>query len=259
MQTIAITGAAGRIGSTLRPLLARDDRELVLIDESPIDDLTSSERFAFAEVTNERAMVEALAGADMLVHLAGIPSETNWSDLAETNIHGTQVALEAARHAQLRRILLASSIHAVGMAPLADVVGTRTLLPRPDGYYGMTKAAVEALGSLYADRYDLSIVSARICAFGDHPIDANGRVHWFSPADMARLVEAAAALNRPGHHIVWGISADGAELFGIDDDQGIGFVPRDRLDEPLGEDEVPWNAPIGGIATADDRLPGMPW
>lgn len=227
-RIIAITGATGRIGTAIRPLLAAPGRILRLIDVSKPDDLDAEhEEFAGVSVEDDQSMHRALDGADALVHLAGFPSERPWRDILETNIHGTYVALEAARNAGIRNVLLASSIHAVGASTLADAVEAVEPNPRPDTFYGVSKVAMEALGSVFAARCAMSIVSARICHFADEPGSGRDRQLWVSPADIARLIEATLSLTEPGHHIVWAVSRNGARWLRPEAGEAIGYVAED--------------------------------
>ena len=82
-ETWAITGAAGRIGSTLRQGLLSHVAALVLIDVQPIDDLRPGEREVQADLAQPLALRDALAGVDGVIHLAAIPDEADFHDLAE--------------------------------------------------------------------------------------------------------------------------------------------------------------------------------
>jgi uronate dehydrogenase len=233
-ECILITGAAGKIGGLIRPLLRQPGRVLRLLDIAGVSDLHSDEEFVQASVTDLEAMTEACRGADLVVHLAGHPSERPWEQILETNIHGGYVVLEAAHRAGVRRLLLGSSVHAVGYVRAADAASEPVLLPRPDTFYGVSKVALEALGSLYADRFGLSVVSARICT-ARADIDTGGRTlsTWVSPGDMARLVEAALANDPPGHHIVWGVSDNTRSWFSLEAGKAIGFHPLDDADRHI--------------------------
>ena len=59
-------------------------------------------------------------GASAVVHLAGIAGESTWPAISHANIEGTYCALEAARRAGVRRVVLASSNHATGYTPRPD-------------------------------------------------------------------------------------------------------------------------------------------
>lgn len=243
MTVVAITGAAGRIGTAMRPLLARADRTVRLIDVAePPGVLAEREEFVRASIGDEKAMRAALRGAAALVHLAGLASEHPWSQMLETNIHGTYVALESARAAGVRSVFLASSIHAVGTLTLAQAARSVEPSPAPDTLYGVSKAAMEALGHVFGHRYGMCVVSARICHFGDDPGTALSRVIWLSAADLARLIEATLGLGEPGHRVVWGVSRNGAPWLRPEAGAAIGFVAEDECDVP----DVAENERLGG-------------
>ena len=72
-QTVVITGASGRIGRTVVPLLRRPGRMLRLVDTSPID-FEAGDDLSWHDVSIEDAggMEAVLHGASGLVHLAGL-------------------------------------------------------------------------------------------------------------------------------------------------------------------------------------------
>jgi len=241
MPTLLITGASGRIGTALRPRLLAAGHDLVLLDERPPEPpVTDGERFVPGSVNDRAALEAALPNVDTIVHLAGIPAEDDWDALIAANVTGTKNVLEAAAAAGVLRVVQASSIHAVGRVPedpdaVGSVPGDR--LPRPDNYYGVTKAAMELLGSLFADRFDMSIVSARIGAFGERPSSRRALRMWTSPDDLARLVEATVALTEPGHHSVWAVSRNTDSPADLSAGERIGFRPQDDAATVLDPDE----------------------
>jgi nucleoside-diphosphate-sugar epimerase len=100
-------------------------------------------------------------GQDTVVHLAADPRHTApWASLLPNNIIGTYNVLQAAQEAGCRRVILASSLHAVlGYGP--EVVVRGDMPPRPADLYGASKAWAEALGHVYAQR-GLSVLCVRI-------------------------------------------------------------------------------------------------
>ena len=124
MPVIVITGAAGLVGSMLRPRLARPGRTLRVLDVAPLTAGPGEEAIQ-ASVTDLDAMTAACRGADAVIHLAGIPGEASWPRIMETNINGGYGAFEAARRAGTPRVIFASSNHAVGFTP-------RSAFPVPD-------------------------------------------------------------------------------------------------------------------------------
>jgi uronate dehydrogenase len=86
---------------------------------------------------------------------------------------------------------------------------------------------MELLGSLFADRFGMSIVSARIGAFGERPASRRALRMWTSADDMARLVLATAGLHEPGHHVAWAVSQNTGGPADLSAGERIGFVPAD--------------------------------
>ncbi|RIX28311.1 NAD-dependent epimerase/dehydratase family protein [Amnibacterium setariae] len=224
MAEILITGAAGSIGTATTPLLRAAGHRLRLLDVQRPSAATDADDVRIASAVDDDAMRAAAAGTDLVVHLASFASERPWRDIVDVNVESTRVALDAARDAGAA-ILLASSVHAAGFVP-SDEAGPGMPRTRPDTYYGFSKVVAEALGDLYADRFGMRIVSARIMTFGDRPHTARSRSTWLSPGDFARLVEAAIAVP-PGNHVVWGVSANARRTVDLEPGRAIGYEPQD--------------------------------
>jgi uronate dehydrogenase len=236
-QRVLLTGAAGRIGTMMRTRLARPDRMLRLLDVAPVPAAADGERVEVvtASVTDLDAMRTASKDVDVVIHLGGISVEAPWPDILEINIHGTYAVLEAARTAGVPRVILASSNHAVGFQPLDGDPVPDHLFPRPDTYYGVSKVTMEALGSLYHDRYGLDVIAIRIGSCFDRPIDTRMLSIWLSPDDAARLFEAAISVPSPGFRLVWGASANTRGIFSLDEARALGYEPRDDAEVFAGE------------------------
>lgn len=247
MATILITGAAGSIGTAVTPLLRERGHRLRLLDLVRPDAATEEDDVRIGSATDDAAMHEAAAGTDLVVHLASFASERSWRDIVDVNVESTRVALDAARDAGAA-LLLASSVHAAGFVP-SDQAAPGMPAPRPDTYYGFSKVVAETLGDLYADRYGMRIVSARIMSFMDRPHTARSRSTWLSSADFARLVEAA--LTAPvGNAVVWGVSANSRRTVDLEPGRAIGYEPQDDA-----EAYVDALAAELGLASPDDIPP----
>jgi len=232
MRRVLITGGAGRVGQALRERLAGDyTLRLFDVAEPPPDG--PGVEVVLGDVVDRHAVTAACEGVDAIVHLAGIPTEAEWADLLRVNVEGSRAVLDAACAAGVPRVILASSIHAAGFrsrtaAPLpAETAG------RPDTYYGWTKAAMESLGSLYADRFGLRVFALRIGAFGPRPRSAADVPVWLSPDDGARLVRACLETPVDGFHVLWGVSANSTGWLAADD--VVGYVPVDDSAAVAGE------------------------
>jgi uronate dehydrogenase len=260
--TIALTGGAGMLATLLRPYMAEAGYTVRLVDLAAAPDPRHNESVHVGSVTDPDFMADALKGATAVIHLGGLHREKTWAELVSTNITGTQVTLEAARQNGVERVLLASSTHAVGFHPTEAAAQDSVLIPRPDTYYGVSKAAVEALGSLYADKYGMKVVSARIGTGGERPGNLRTLGSWLSPADSFRLVEATLNnLGAPGHHVVWAVSANTRGWANLDAGKRIGFEPQDDAEafaagvDTTARDE--WADLLGGAWAGDGHRVGV--
>lgn len=257
MAKLLITGAAGRIGTAIVPLLRERGHSLRLLDVRDPRAATDDDTVRIASATDLTAMTDAATGMDLVLHLAGYPGERTWRDIIDVNVESTRVALDAAHAAGVPVTVLASSVHATGFTP-SDAAGDRVPTPRPDTYYGVSKVVGEALGSLYADRFGMAVVSARIMNFDDRPRSIRSLRIWVSPADLTRLV--VAALHAPsGHHIVWGVSANSRGVVDLAAGRSIGYEPKDDAEafadvvaREAGLPDATHLPPAGGVPIGGD-------
>jgi uronate dehydrogenase len=226
-ETVLITGAAGLIGTMLRPRLAQPGRLLRLLDVAAVEPGSGEEAIS-ESITDLTAMTQACHGASAVIHLAGISREAPWEQIAEANIHGTYVVLEAARRAGVPRVVYASSNHAVGFTPRAAFPVADYAFPVPDTYYGVSKAAGEALGSLYHSRYGLDVICLRILTCMERPRDIRALSTWLSPDDAGRLFAACLSVPSPGFRVVYGVSRNSrGGWVSLAEARAIGFEPQD--------------------------------
>src|SRR5688572_17146938 len=166
MRKILMTGASGGIGTRLRTLLKPIYPDLVLSDLKAPEDLRADERFIAADLSNFGEVEAALAGVDGIVHLGGYSVEGPWETILQSNIIGTYNLFEAARRQGVKRVIFASSNHAVGFYPRHQKIGV-DVVPLPDTRYGVSKLFGEGVGSLYAYKHGIGVLSIRIGNFGD--------------------------------------------------------------------------------------------
>jgi NADP-dependent aldehyde dehydrogenase len=221
----------------LRSRLATPGRTLRLLDVVPVAQPLPQEEVVTASITDPTAMADACRDVDAVVHLAGLPSERPWDGIVATNITGTHTVLDASRRCGVGRVVLASSNHAVGFTPRPESAPTNptssgaTLAantgPRPDTYYGVAKVAMEALGSLYADRFGMDVACLRIGTCDFRPTDLRTLATWLSPDDLGRLVEACLTAPPFGYRVVWGVSANTRGWWSLAEGAELGYQPRD--------------------------------
>jgi NAD(P)-dependent dehydrogenase (short-subunit alcohol dehydrogenase family) len=227
VPVIVITGAGGLVGSMLRPRLARPDRTLRLLDLVPLTPGPGEETIQ-ASVTDLDAMTAACQGADAVIHLAGIPSEAPWPRIVETNINGGYAAFEAARRAGTPRVIFASSNHAVGFSPRSEFPVPDYAFPVPDTYYGISKAATEAMAAMYHYRYGLDAICVRILSCFPRPANVRMLSTWLSPDDTGRLFEACLTADRPGFRVIFGVSANTrGGWVSLAEARALGYQPQD--------------------------------
>jgi uronate dehydrogenase len=226
---ILITGGAGGVGTFLRLGLADLGWRVRCLDLRVPDDPGAAE-WVVGDVTDQPAVVAAMADVDVVIHLAAIPVEDHFARILHANIDGTQKVFEAAVQAGVPRVLYASTNHAVGYyerstfqdRPLG--VGERT---RPDTFYGVSKVFGEALGSYYHDRHGLQVACVRIGACQPEPATRRMLDTWFSPGDAVRLFHALAVVPDLGYEIVFGVSANPTAWADLEPGRRLGYEPRD--------------------------------
>jgi uronate dehydrogenase len=244
MAVILMTGASGAVGRMLRQRLVQHELRLT--------DVRAEEGVDALDVTDAAAVQRACRGVDAVVHLGGIAGEGPFEDVLAVNVRGTERVLQAAHHNRVSRVVLASSNHAAGLYQRRDA-GPDGLPddvpPRPDSYYGWSKAAMEALGRLYHDRYGTHVTCLRIGSCTDQPANPRDLSVWLSPDDAARLVDAS--LSATGWRLVWGISANTRRWWSAAGGRSIGYLPRDDAEAwaaTVGEPDLakPENMMVGG-------------
>jgi len=227
-RRVLITGAAGRIGSSLAAALKdRYDLRLhyhrTIPERPPVDDIH------VADVADYAAIAPALLGMDAVVHMAADPSTgATWESVRDRNIAGTYNVYEAARVAGCKKVVFASTNHVMGMY---DRDRQWPIYPgqpsRPDSLYGVSKAFGETLGRYYTDQHGLSVICLRIGWFLTEPRDEIGLWMWLSPRDCAQVVWRAIESRLP-YGVFYAISRNSRRHWDITDTiERLGYRPED--------------------------------
>jgi nucleoside-diphosphate-sugar epimerase len=167
-RVFLVTGGAGFIGSHLVRFLLMRGQVRVLDDFSSgtLDNLTEvlpHIELLRGSVTDAALVQKAVEGCEVVFHLAAqvsVPLSLEQPvETFEVNLYGTQLLLEAARQAGVRRFVFASSAAVYGDAP--RLPKRETMLPRPISPYAWSKWYGELLCRDYWRVYGVPTVSLR--------------------------------------------------------------------------------------------------
>ena len=253
-ETWLVTGSAGRIGRHLVRGLRGVVGSLALLDlhDSDVEGLPC----AGVDVRDSTALAATLRGVDGVVHLAGIPDEADFDDLLASNVIGTRNVLEGARLNGVRRVVLASSNRVTGFTSIDEHIGVSAPV-RPDGFYGVSKVACEALGRLYADKFGLEVVAVRIGSFNEVPGDVRMLSTWLSPRDGVSALVAAMTAPITGYAAFYAVSRNTRRWWDLADGAALGYQPVDDAEEyapQFADGDVPNGVQGGSFADVEFSL-----
>jgi NAD(P)-dependent dehydrogenase (short-subunit alcohol dehydrogenase family) len=164
-RVVLVTGAAGAIGRVfVRAAADHHDLRLMVRTGTDAKDLSTYGAVVACDLADLDGLHDACRGIDTVLHLAGTPDPSaTWSQVLADNIIGAYNLFAAAKAAGCRRVVYASSIHAVSGYPI-DVQVKASDPVNPGDLYGVSKCFGEALGRYLAEQEDLSVIAVRIGA-----------------------------------------------------------------------------------------------
>ena len=249
---ILVTGSSGLIGGiVIRALGEKYDfygLDRVRLKGGP--DIPTS----IADIYQYDQIKSAFSGMDAVLHLAADASQVaSWESVSHNNLVPTYNVFEASREAGVRRVIFASSNHAVGMLELEGAARQiragkyETLdhrrIPqiddmvriRPDGFYGISKAFGEAMGSYYADNFGLQVACLRIGTVtkeNDPTTNIRMRATWMSHRDMAHMIDRCLAVGSLHFEIFYGVSGNKWRFWDTSHAMRfLGYSPRDNAED----------------------------
>ncbi len=171
-RTAVVTGAAGFIGSHMVDLLVARGYRVQALDNlatGRVENLRHHEanpdvRFERCDLREAAPDHPAFRGADHVFHFAGIgdivPSVERPAEYLSANVQGTVRALEAARHAGVRKFVYAASSSCYGLAK--ELPTTEAAPINPEYPYALSKYMGEEAVLHWGRVYRLPVVSIRI-------------------------------------------------------------------------------------------------
>jgi NAD+ dependent glucose-6-phosphate dehydrogenase len=251
IKNVLITGSNGLIGSMLAAAFSDKYHISGLDITAPAAGNTVPA--TFADGSDYDAILPAFNGIDAVVHLAAnAPVETPWPDVLKNNIATTHNVYEAAHQSGVKRLVFASSNHAVGRfendEPYKSIVAgnysglkpgefqrvDNTVQVRPDSDYGISKVFGEATGRYYSERFGLEVACLRIGTVNRHnsPVQSVRQMAtWLSHRDLAQLVERCLSQSLE-FEIFYGVSGNTWRFWDIGyAKEKIGYAPQDNAED----------------------------
>ena len=264
IKRVLITGAGGVLGGAVcRRFSEQLDRyDLWGIDcrQSPRDDLLPewrplipTDRLRRANIADIDAVRQAVAGMEVVIHLAATPNPfAPWNEILPNNIIGVYNIFEACRQANVQRVLFASSVRvsfgyfalepykAILEERFNDVPETIPLITHDMPTwaveaYGASKVWGEALGRTYATQHGLSTLCLRIGGIARDGLPWTQKAMdlsvWCSFRDFVQLVqrcvEAPASI---GFDIFYAVSNNRYRWVDIAHARHVvGYTPQDGI------------------------------
>ena len=230
---LLLTGAAGALGQYLRPHLAKRPGGLRSSDIRDPGKPHASEEIVVGDLGDAAVVDRMVKGASAIVHLGAIATEDAIDKIFHANFHGTYHIFESALRHGVKRIVFASSNHAIGYHPVTDRLDALSR-QRPDTMYGVSKAFGENLGSFFADKFGLEVACLRIGSALPEPREPRHLATWLSYPDLLRLVSACLDAPKLQFTIVYGVS-DNSRSYWDNSKSGIDYRPLDSADRYAGQ------------------------
>jgi len=263
-RRVLLTGAAGNIGAYFAEHSHQNYELRMMVHQLDQDaePLRALGEVVAGELSDLDKLKEFCRGVDTVVHLAGDPDPgAAWKSLLDSNIIGTYNVFVAAKAAGCRRVIYASSIHAVSGYP-ADVQVKTSEPVNPGDLYGVSKCFGEALGRYMAEQEGLSVIALRIGAF--QPIEAaraEGSIAmldaWVSQRDLNQLIERCIEVESIKFAILHGLSDNRFKRLDISDARAlVGYQPQDDLtDENPRLKQLELGQQVSAHSMADGQKP----
>lgn len=233
-RKVLVTGAAGNIGSVFAKH-ASDRYELTLMVRALADGehIRRYGKLEQADLADLPRLTALCRGQDTVLHLAADPSpEALWDSLLPNNIVGTYNMFTAAKAAGCRRIVYASSIHAITGYPRSYQAHADDPV-NPGDLYGVTKCFAEALGRYLSTKEGISCICIRIGAFQslEAAREPSGMAYadaFVSHRDCCQLIQLCIDDERLQFAIVHGLSDNRFNRMDITEGlELLGYRPQD--------------------------------
>ena len=231
MKKIALSGAGGQLGSVVRTaLIARGVPLRSAGGTKPLAALVEGEDVMHGDLRDPAVVDRLLDGVDVLIHFAGTSVERPLPEIIDNNLRALVEVYEGARRQGVRRVVFASSNHAIGMYPVTEHLELDCAL-RPDGFYGLSKVWGEALARMYWDKHGIESICVRIGSCLERPTEPRHLSTWFGHRDLMHFLDRCIEAEGVGFMTVWGVSANTRSWWDNRGADHLGYVPTQNAED----------------------------
>lgn len=231
MKKIALSGADGHLGSLLRKALPERGFQVRAAGYAALPPLEGDTKAPVSGDLRDAVVVDQLlVGMDVLIHMAGTSIEKPLNEIIDNNLQALYQVYEGARRNKVRRVVFASSNHAIGMYPVEQRLDIDCEF-RPDGFYGLSKMWGEGMARLYWDKHGIESVCIRIGSCLARPQEARHLATWLSYGDFIHLIEQSVSVPNLGYQVVWGVSANTRNYWNNEKAASLGYRPTDNAED----------------------------
>jgi len=232
---IALSGAGGQLGSVVRTaLLARGVPLRSAGGSRPLAPLVEGEDLMHGDLRERGVVDRLLEGVDVLIHFAGTSVERPLPEIIDNNLRALVEVYEGARRHGVRRVVFASSNHAIGMYPVTEHLSLDCEL-RPDGFYGLSKVWGESLARMYWDKHGIETICVRIGSCIERPTEPRHLSTWFGHRDLLHFIDRCIEATDVGFMVVWGVSANKRSWWDNRGAERLGYQPTQDAEEYAAE------------------------
>jgi len=228
-KKILITGASGHLGGMLFRSLKNIGYKNLIGTDLKKKKIDKKKKFVLTNLKNIKAVIKMTKGIHAIVHFGAIPIEDTQSNILQNNIIGTYNLFEAARINKVKRIIFASSNHAIGFHRRTTRLN-HSSTQRPDSHYGLSKAFGEDLSRFYADKFNIKSMCIRIGSCLRVPEDRRHLSTWISYDDLTQLVDIGIKHESIHHEVVYGASKNKKSWWNNSKAYQLGYKPKDSAD-----------------------------
>jgi uronate dehydrogenase len=225
-KRILLTGAAGGLGKVLRDRIKPWAEVVRLSDVADMGEAREGEEIVRCDLADKAAVLALMEGVDAVLHFGGISTEAAFEDIMQANILGVANLYEAIHKAGVRRVVFASSNHAIGFYKTTDTVDA-TMPTRPDSMYGISKCFGESMSRYYFDRFGIETVCIRIGSSFPQPATRRMMSTYFSYDDLTEMLRCALFAPRVNHTIVMGQSDNASTWWDNRHASHLGYRAKD--------------------------------